>query len=117
MASHRFIYYVAGSKNTLPTVYLKCHVKPRANSIREGITALTADAVKICVAAIPKDGESNKAVLNVLSEALGVPKSDLQIHRGAKSSDKTIAVRGKAVHDADGEECVSRLLKRLQDCA
>lgn len=38
-------------------------------------------------------------------------KSDLQITRGFKSKDKTIAVCGKAVQD--GEECVSRLLRKL----
>lgn len=68
MASHRVIHYIAGSKTILPTVHLHCHIKPRASKVREGVTALTADAVHICVAAIPKDGESNKAVLAVLSQ-------------------------------------------------
>lgn len=44
-----------------------------------------------------------------------MPKSDLQITRGSKSKSKTIAVCGKAVQD--GEECVSRLLKKLGEAA
>lgn len=68
MASQRVIQYVAGTKNKVPAVYLQCHIKPRASKVREGVSSLTADAVHICVAAIPKDGESNRAVLSVLSE-------------------------------------------------
>lgn len=69
MASQRFLHYVAkSSKTTAPTVYLQCLIKPRASKVREGVTALTDEAVFICVAAIPKDGESNRAVLAILSQ-------------------------------------------------
>lgn len=71
MAASRVLHYVAGSgsKSKLPAVvYLRCHVKPRASKVREGVTAVTDDAVEVCVAAVPKDGESNRAVLAVLSE-------------------------------------------------
>lgn len=69
MASYRFIHYVASSsKSRLPKAYLQCLIKPRANKMREGVTALTDEAVHICVAAVPKDGESNRAVLAVLSQ-------------------------------------------------
>lgn len=68
MASHRVLQYVAGAKKKPPTVYLHCHVKPGASKVREGITALTESTIELCVSAVPKDGESNKAVLAVLSE-------------------------------------------------
>lgn len=68
MASHRVLQYVAGAKKKPPTVYLHCHVKPGASKVREGITALTDSAIELCVSAVPKDGESNRAVLAVLSE-------------------------------------------------
>lgn len=68
MASQRVLQYVTGAKNKPPTVYLRCHVKPGASKVREGITALTDSTIELCVAAVPKDGESNKAVLAVLSE-------------------------------------------------
>lgn len=68
MASQRVLQYVAGAKQKPPTVYLRCHVKPGASKVREGITALTDSTIELCVAAVPKDGESNKAVLAVLSE-------------------------------------------------
>lgn len=68
MASQRVLQYVAGAKKKPPTVYLRCHVKPGASKVREGITALTDSTIELCVSAVPKDGESNKAVLAVLSE-------------------------------------------------
>lgn len=49
-------------------MYLRCHVRPGASKVREGITALTDSTIELCVSAVPKDGESNKAVLAVLSE-------------------------------------------------
>ncbi|KUI72377.1 UPF0235 protein C15orf40 [Cytospora mali] len=116
MATQRFIQYAVGSKNKPATVYLQCHVKPGASKVREGITSLTDDAIQLCVSAVPRDGESNKAVLSVLSEALNVAKSDLQITRGLKSRDKVIALRGKIVQDG-GEESLSLLIKRLGEAA
>lgn len=68
MASQRVLQYVAGAKKKPPTVYLRCHVKPGASKVREGITALNDSTIELCVSAVPKDGESNKAVLAVLSE-------------------------------------------------
>lgn len=68
MATQRVIQYVAGGKNKLPAVHLHCRVKPNASKSREGVTSVTDDAVELCVAAVPRDGESNKAVLAVLSE-------------------------------------------------
>lgn len=68
-ATQRVLQYVAPSgKTKLPTVHLRCHVKPGAAKAREGVTSLTDDAVGVCVAAAPRDGESNKAVLAVLSK-------------------------------------------------
>jgi uncharacterized protein YggU (UPF0235/DUF167 family) len=68
MASAGAIRYVAGTKkNPLGSVYLHCHVKPGASKSREGVTALTDDAVEICVAAQAREGEANKAVVKVLS--------------------------------------------------
>lgn len=74
MASGGAIRYVAGTKkNPLGTVYLQCHVKPGASKSREGVTALTDDAVEICVSARAREGEANKAVVKVLSEVCTAP--------------------------------------------
>lgn len=69
MASAGAIRCVAASKkNPFGAVYLQCHVKPGASKSREGVTALTDDAIEICVAAQAREGEANKAVVKVLSD-------------------------------------------------
>ncbi|KAI0148592.1 YggU-like protein [Xylariaceae sp. FL1272] len=71
---------------------LHCQVRPGANKAREGVVAITDDSIQLCVSAPAQDGKANKAVLEVLSHALGVPKSDLQIVHGLKSKEKTISL-------------------------
>lgn len=48
-------------------------------------------------------------------EVLDIPKSDLQITRGSKSREKTIAIGGQAVQN--GVACVSHLVERLSKAA
>lgn len=79
MSTSRIIQYVAGSKKKLPTVYLHCHVKPGASKVREGIACLTDNAIELCVSAQPRDGESNKAVLMVLSKVGSQTQSTVSV--------------------------------------
>ena len=55
----------SSAKNTL---YLHCSVKPGASRAREGVASLDDEAVGICVAAQAREGEANRAVIQVLSE-------------------------------------------------
>lgn len=55
------------------TLFVLCHVRPRTSKMREGVTAMTDDAVEICVAAPPRNGEANKAVINVLHRVCWPP--------------------------------------------
>ncbi|OLN91670.1 UPF0235 protein-like protein [Colletotrichum chlorophyti] len=104
------IRFVAGTKkSTLGTLYLQCHVKPGASRVREGVTFVTDTGVELCVAAQAREGEANKAVIKLLSEVLGLPKSDLTITQGLKSRDKTVAVSNVA----DGEGLAVRVRYRL----
>lgn len=50
--------------------------------------------LKVYVTAPPADGEANRAVVETLSKALGVPKSRLEIVSGHSGRDKTVAVQG-----------------------
>lgn len=59
-------YAAAARKAATGTLYLQCHVKPGTSKAREGIVAVTEDAVEICVAAQARDGEANQAVIDVL---------------------------------------------------
>lgn len=82
----------AKPRSTTTLVHLLCHVKPGVNAQREGISAVTDSHIEVCVAAQAREGEANKAVREVIADALGVPKSDVSIARGMKSREKTVEV-------------------------
>ncbi|KAM0474554.1 hypothetical protein ACHAPX_007498 [Trichoderma viride] len=88
------VRFLAGSKKAPQGILqLRLHVKPGASKNREGIQAVTEEAIELCVAAQAKDGEANQAVMEVLSEALDIPKSRLSLVQGARSRDKTVVVQ------------------------
>jgi uncharacterized protein len=114
MASVPAIRFITSSvKSTLGSVHLQCHVKPGASKQREGVLAITDDAINLCVTAQARDGEANKAVREMISEILGIPKSSVELIKGHKSRDKTIAILGV---DAKGDEesCIARIREQLQ---
>ena len=71
---------------------LALKVTPRARSEGlEGMNAAGELVVKVRVA--PEDGKANAAVITMISKAFGIPKSRLEIDRGALSRHKIIAYR------------------------
>ncbi|RFU26199.1 hypothetical protein B7463_g10131, partial [Scytalidium lignicola] len=118
MSSAPAIRYVASStKSALGSVYLQCHVKPGASKQREGISSVTDEVIEICVSARAQEGEANKAVKAVISDVGKVPKSDVEVIRGLKSRDKTIAVARIAAGDKETStiESIKRLLETAVD--
>jgi uncharacterized protein YggU (UPF0235/DUF167 family) len=114
MASSSAIRFVTGTKKSpLGSLHLQLHVKPGASKNREGVIAITDDAIELCVAAQAREGEANKAVVQVLSSVLGVPKSSLQLTHGLKSRDKTVVLNG---FKGDGED-YARTVHELLDKA
>ncbi|KAG5954049.1 hypothetical protein E4U57_004899 [Claviceps arundinis] len=89
-AAVRFLSSKQGSSG-LGFIQLQLRVKPGACKTRQGILAVTSNAVELCVAAQPRQGEANLAVLRVLSNALGICPSRLRIVRGSKSREKIAA--------------------------
>jgi len=51
-------------------------------------------AVRVRVTAAPEDGRANRAVIELLSDRLGVPRSALSVAGGATSRRKWIEVEG-----------------------
>jgi uncharacterized protein (TIGR00251 family) len=70
---------------------LAVRVTPRA-SRNEIVEILDDGTVRVRLAASPADDEANAALLDFLSEILGVPKSKLDIVAGAVGRDKLISV-------------------------
>ncbi|XPS98838.1 hypothetical protein M3J09_008032 [Ascochyta lentis] len=109
------VRFVAGkqAKGRLATgtIQLLCHVKPGANANREGITVVTDEMIDVCVAAQAREGEANAAVRTVIAKTLKVPKSDVEIAKGGKSREKTVAVHvGANVTPAEEIERIRALL-------
>lgn len=86
---------------------LAVRVTPRA-SRNEIVELLDDGTIKVRLAAPPTDNESNDALLDYLSEILGVPKSQLEIVAGSAGRDKLISVV-----DMDVETAHQRILAHL----
>ena len=73
------------SAHAVPGAEFALRVTPRA-----GRNALTEEdgTLRASVTAVPEDGRANRAVAELLAEALGVAKTRLTLIRGATARDK-----------------------------
>jgi hypothetical protein len=71
---------------------LRVHVQPRAS--REGLAGERDGALVVRVSAPPVAGAANEALVRVLGQALGVPKTAVRIARGASGRSKLVTVAG-----------------------
>ena len=67
-------------------------VQPRSS--RVGLDGLYGEALKVRVHAAPVDGAANEAVVAVLAESLGVPRSAIRIVSGATGRTKVVEALG-----------------------
>ncbi len=51
--------------------------------------------IRVYVTTVPEGGKATKDVVKLLARALGVPKSKLELLRGATSRDKVFGVKGQ----------------------
>lgn len=59
-------------------IYLACYVKPGASRQREGLISINDKCIEVCVSAPARDGKANKAVREVISQAMMVPQTDVK---------------------------------------
>ncbi|HEV3485733.1 MAG TPA: DUF167 domain-containing protein [Vicinamibacterales bacterium] len=71
---------------------LQVRVIPRAG--RTAIAGRRGDALLIRLAAAPVDGAANEALVDLLSDALAVPRRNISIAAGQRSRDKRIEIDG-----------------------
>ena len=67
-------------------------VQPRSS--RLGIVGLHGTSLKVCVHAPPVDGAANEEVIDVLADALKIPRRDIRIVSGEASRNKVVDVSG-----------------------
>lgn len=76
---------------------LRVRVSPGAK--KEGLLGVYGQALKIAVRAPAEKGRANRAVVDLLADALGVPAARLTVVTGLTSRDKTVSVAGVAPED------------------
>jgi hypothetical protein len=73
-------------------VVLQVRVQPRAK--RSAVTGVHGGALKCSVTAPPVEGAANAALIELLSDVLGVPRRMIALERGEQSRTKTVRVHG-----------------------
>jgi len=73
-------------------VTVDIQAKPRSS--REAVGPVQADRLLVAVNAPPVDGKANEAVVRVLAETFGVPRSAVSIVRGETGKKKTVRLVG-----------------------
>jgi uncharacterized protein len=76
----------------MPSTRLRLRVVP--GSTRPGIVGRLGEAWKVRVAEAPERGRANEAVLDLLAEALSLPRRDVSLVAGHASRDKIVEVDG-----------------------
>jgi uncharacterized protein (TIGR00251 family) len=74
-------------------------VRAQAGARRNGILGVRDGMLRVAVTAAPEKGKANRAIVTVLSDALGVPKSAIQLTDGETSPRKRFLIV-----DASGEQ-------------
>jgi hypothetical protein len=77
------------------TLVLYCRVQPNAR--RDGFAGLRGARLKLSLAAPPVEGKANARAIAFLAKTFGVPRSRVQLVRGAGSSDKVFVISAPAV--------------------
>lgn len=68
------------------------HVQPKARLQR--IVGLHGNRLKVALGQPPEDGKANQELIALLAEVLQVPKSSIELLRGATSRQKTLRILG-----------------------
>jgi uncharacterized protein (TIGR00251 family) len=76
---------------------LRVRVQPRAR--RDEVVGWQGAALRVRVSAPPADGRANQAVIALLAQALGLPRSSIGLVSGAASRDKLVSVGGRSLEE------------------
>ena len=87
---------------------LSVHIQPGAQGT--AIVGWVGNDLRVRVAAPPVDGKANEALIALLANALGVPKSSVRIQRGGSGRRKLVTVDG--LEQKKGDEILLKPLSR-----
>ncbi len=72
----------------------RLHIRLQPNARRNEVVGFQHDVLRLRVTAPPHEGRANKALIDLLSDALGMAKSRIDILRGHTTRDKLIVIEG-----------------------
>jgi len=70
------------------------HIRLQPNARRNEVIRFQGEVLRVRVTAPPHEGRANKALIELLSSVLDIPKSRIDILRGHTSRDKLVAIDG-----------------------
>ncbi len=79
-------------KKTKEGIVIEVKVEPRSS--KKSITGVMDNVLKVKLTAAPVEGEANEQLIEVISGATGVRKSNIRIVRGHSSKRKVVEIRG-----------------------
>jgi uncharacterized protein len=74
-------------------------VRAQPGARRNAVLGERAGALRVAVSAAPEKGKANAAVQDVLAEALGCKRSQVELLAGETSRDKTFVISGITVEE------------------
>ncbi len=74
---------------------LPVRVQPGAS--RDEVVGWQSAALRVRVTAAPEAGQANRAVIGLLADVFGVPRSSVELVRGAATRDKLFRVAGHSL--------------------
>jgi uncharacterized protein len=83
-------------------------VRAQPGARKAGVLGEWNGALKVAVTAPPEDGRANQALVELLREALGVKRSQVELIGGQTSRDKRFLIRG--VGQAELEKRLAALM-------
>lgn len=86
---------------------LAVKVSPRAS--RNALLGWQGEVLKLAVTAVPENGRANAAVQALLADALQLPKSAVQLLRGATQAQKVFEIT--RLDEAEVRQRLDRLLR------
>ncbi len=78
-------------------IILPVHAQPGAK--RSGLMGEQAGALKVAVTAAPEQGKANKALVEVLSKALKIKKSQIELLSGETNREKKFLLRNISMEE------------------
>ncbi len=95
---------------------MKLALRVQPNARRTALLMrLSSGEWKVAVAAPPVEGQANEAVMELVSELLGVKRRQVTVARGASSRSKLVEVQGVSAAQAEARLAAALAASRGED--